>query len=500
LANERRDTAHMPLAVRTFTQHRLWIAVVVLCLGQLMLTLDATVANVALPAIQHDLHFSQSSLAWVVNGYLITFGGALLLAGRLGDLLGRRNIFLAGLALFTFASLLCGLANSQELLIGARGLQGLAAAGDSAMILAILVTLFADPRDTAKAVGIYTLVAVSGGTIGLLVGGALTQMLSWHWVFFINLPIGVATLILGALLIPDHKGIGLRHGVDVLGALLVTATPALIVYTVIQASDNGWSSPRTLGLAGVALLMALSFVVTEARNNSPLVPLRIFRSRTVIGVNLIRALLYLGMFGLFFQGALYMQHVLGYGALQTGFAFLPMTLTVAVFSLFITRRVTARLGARTTMVIGAGLSAAANLFFAHASVGGSYAFDVLPVFLLAGAGGGLSFMPTITLAMSGASRTDSGLVSGLANVSAQMGAALGVAVLASLATTRTTSLLAHGEAAKQALTGGYDLGFLIAAGCVASAIVVAALILRPGPEASTAPVAEPRLAEGLDAA
>ncbi|HWE63214.1 MAG TPA: MFS transporter [Chloroflexota bacterium] len=498
MAAERHAIADTP--ARVPADRRSWIAVVVLCLGQLMLTLDATVANVALPAIQRDLRFSQSSLAWVVNGYLITFGGALLLAGRLGDLLGRRNVFLAGLALFTAASLLCGLATSQGLLIGARGLQGLAAAGDSAMILAILVTIFSDPRDTAKAVGIYTFVAVSGGTIGLLVGGALTQALNWHWIFFINIPIGVATLVLGALLIPDHQGIGIRHGVDVLGALLVTATPGLVVYTIIQASDNGWHSTRTLSLGGAALVMAVSFVLIEARSSNPLVPLRIFRSRTVIGANLVRACLAFGMFGLFFLGALYLQRVLGYGALETGFAFLPLTLVVAVFSLFITRRVVARLGARATLVAGAGLSAAGNLLLAHASVGSSYDVAVLPAFLLVGAGGGLAFMPTITLAMAGAGPGDSGLVSGLANVSSQMGAALGVAVLASIATTRTTALLAHGRVANQALTGGYDLGLVVAGGCVASAIVVAATLLRVNPERPAMAAAVARLADTSDAA
>ncbi|MGH2347325.1 MAG: MFS transporter, partial [Chloroflexota bacterium] len=357
---------------------RRWVAVIVLCLGQLMLTLDATVANVALPAIQKDLHFSQSSLAWVVNSYLITFGGLLLLAGRLGDLLGRRRVFLAGLAVFTFASLLCGLASSQELLIGARSLQGVAAACTSAMILGILVTIFADPQERAKAMGIYAFVAVSGGSIGLLAGGALTQALSWHWIFFINIPIGIAALVLGALLIPSHQGIGLHQGVDILGALLVTATPALVVYAVIQASDNGWGSVRTTSLGAVAGVLALGFARLESRIDDPLVPLRVFRSRGVVGANLVRALLAFAMFGMFFLGALYMQHVLGYGALQTGFAFLPMTGIVAVFSLFVTRRLMARLGARTTLIAGLTLNAAGNLLFAHASVGSSYLTEVLP--------------------------------------------------------------------------------------------------------------------------
>jgi len=458
-----------------------WIAVVVLCLGQLMLTLDATVANVALPAIQRDLHFSQSSLAWVVNGYLITFGGLLLLAGRLGDLLGRRRVFLIGLVVFTLASVLCGLATTRELLIGARCLQGAAAACDSAMILGILVTIFPDPRDTARAMSIYTFVAVAGGTLGLLVGGALTQALSWHWIFFINLPIGVVALVLGQRLIPSHQGAGLRQGVDSLGAALVTATPALGVYTIIQASDSGWVSSRTLGLGAATLVMALLFVLLESRIANPLVPLRVFRSRNVVGANLIRAFLYVGLFGLFFLGALYLQHVQGYSALQTGFAFLPMTMMVAGFSLFVTRQVMARLGARTTLITGCILIAAGTLLFARATVDGSYVTEVLPVFLLAGAGGGLAFMSSVTLAMAGAGPRDSGLISGLANVSTQIGGAVGVAVLASLSSSRTNALLARGHTTRDALTSGYDLGFLVAGGCAVTSVIVAAAVLRATP-------------------
>ena len=494
------ETTRGPRETAAPANRRSWLAVIILCLGQLMLTLDATVANVALPAIQRELHFSQSSLAWVVNGYLITFGGLLLLAGRLGDLLGRKRVFLGGLTFFTIASLLCGLAGSQELLIGARSLQGIAAACASAMILGILVTVFPDPRDTAKAMGVYAFVAVSGGSIGLLAGGALTQALNWHWIFFINLPIGIAALVLGALLIPSHQGIGFRQGIDVLGALLVTAAPGLAVYTIIQANDSGWGSGRTIGLGVVTLILALIFVQVEARIRNPLAPLRVFRSRQVAGANIVRACIGFGMFGMFFLGALYLQHVRGYGALQTGFAFLPLTVIVAIFSLFITRRVVSRLGAKTTLIAGCVLMAVGDLLFARATAGGNYLTEVLPTFLLFGFGAGLAFMPSVSLAMSAAGQGDSGLVSGLANVSTQLGAAIGVAVLASLSTSRTNGLLARGDATGDALTRGYDLGFLVAGGCVAVAVVVAATVLHASPARAAIVPAEASLAEASTAA
>jgi len=458
---------------------RRWLAVVVLCLGQLMIVLDVTVVNVALPDIQRDLHFSPASIAWVVNGYLIAFGGLLLLAGRLGDLLGRRRVFSAGIALFTVASVLCGLAPNAELLIAARFLQGVGGAAVSAMVLGILVTVFPAQRQTARAMSVYAFVASSGGSIGLLVGGALTQSLSWHWIFFVNLPIGIATLLLGAALIPQHRGVGLRHGVDVAGTLLVTAAPSLGIYTILQASEHGWMTARTAALAAGTLLLAALFVAAEARVRNPLVPLRIFRSRNVAGANLVRMLFPVGLFGSFFLGALYLQNVLGYAPLRTGLSFLPQSLTIGLFSLFVTGRLVNRFGARATLIGGLTLVVAGLALMSRAPVGGSYLVDVLPVTLLIGVGAGLVFMPSVALAMAEAGPADAGVVSGLANVALQFGAALGVAVLFGAAADRSDGLRAAGSGLRAALDGGYHLGFAIASLCVVLAVTIASAMLRP---------------------
>jgi EmrB/QacA subfamily drug resistance transporter len=459
-------------------ERRRWLGLLVLCVGQLMIVLDITAVNVALPSIQSDLHFSQASLAWVVNAYLISFGGLLLLAGRVGDLLGRRRVFLSGLAVFTVASLLCGFARTEELLIGARFLQGIGAAVVSAMVLGILIPLFPTPRETARATSIYSFVASTGASIGLLIGGVVTQALSWHWIFFINLPIGLAVLLFGAALIPSNPGIGVRQGVDGVGAVLVTAAPLLAVYAIIQASDNGWASARTIVLGAAAVALSVAFVLYEARISNPLVPMRIFLSRNVMGANLARALFPVGLFGSFFLGVLYLQHVLGYGALRTGFAFLPQTICVAVLSLFVVGRLVSRFGARSVVIAGLLLVAAGMLFYARTPADGSYV-DVLPALLLTGIGAGLFFMPSVTLAMSGAGPRDAGVASGLTNVALQLGAAFGVAVLASLSASRTTSALAAGSSPNEALTSGYRLGYLIAALFVLTAAVVSAIVIRP---------------------
>jgi EmrB/QacA subfamily drug resistance transporter len=455
-----------------------WIALVVLCVGMLMIVLDQTIVNVALPSIQRDLGFSQSSLAWVVNAYLIAFGGLLLLAGRLGDLVGRRRIFLIGLAVFTTASLLCGTAQSQELLIGARFAQGVGGALTSAVILGMIVTMFGEPRERAKAIGVYSFVASAGASIGLLAGGILTQALNWHWIFFVNLPIGAATAILATRLLEDDEGVGLRDGADVAGAVLITGGLMLGVYTIVEVVKYGWGSLHTLGFGAGALALLAGFVFREARTAKPLIPLRIFRSRNVSGANAIQALMVAGLFGMFFLGALYLQRVLGYDALQIGLAFLPVALLIGAFSLGLSERLNTRFGARATLLPGLGLIVAGLALFTQAPVGASYLSDLLPAMILLGIGAGLSFPSLMTLAMSGATRSDAGLASGLVNTTLQVGGALGLSVIATLATTRTRGLLEAGDSARAALTGGYHLAFLIGAGLVAAAIAVAATVLQ----------------------
>jgi EmrB/QacA subfamily drug resistance transporter len=475
-----------------------WMALVVLCVGMLMIVLDATIVNVALPSIQSDLGFSQSSLAWVVNAYLIAFGGLLLLSGRLGDLIGRRRVFMVGLAVFTGASLLCAVAQSQELLIGARFVQGVGGALTSAVILGMIVTMFTEPREQAKAIGVYSFVASSGGSIGLLAGGALTEAINWHWIFFVNLPIGLATALLALRLVKDDEGIGLRQGADVPGAVLITAALMLGVYTILEAGDQGWGSAHTLGFGAVSLALLATFIAREARIPNPLMPLRLFRSRNVAGANVVQALFVAGMFGMFFLGALYLQRVLGYGALEVGLAFLPVTLIIGTLSLGFSERLNMRFGPKATLIPSLVLIAAALALFAQAPVDGNYWSDLLPVMVLLGAGAGLSFPSLMTLAMSGATRSDSGLASGLVNTSLQVGGALGLAVLATLATSRTDSLLEDGNSAASALTSGYHLAFLIGAGLVVAAIGVALTVLRAeAPVAGEQPkpeLGEPELA------
>jgi EmrB/QacA subfamily drug resistance transporter len=455
------------------------IALVVLCAGMLMIVLDATIVNVALPSIQSDLRFSQSSLAWVVNAYLIAFGGLLLLAGRLGDLIGRKRIFIIGLAVFTSASLLCGLAQSQSMLIVARFVQGAGGAMTSAVILGMIVTMFQRPAERARAIGVYSFVASAGGSIGLLAGGALTQAINWHWIFFVNLPIGIATGLVAARLLDREQGIGFERGADVPGALLIVSALMLGVYTIVGAGAHGPGSQQTLGLGVVAAALLIAFVVRQARTPQPLVPLRIFRSRVVSAANLVQALMFAGMFGMFFLGALYLQRVLGYDAFQVGLAFLPVAVAIGALSLGFSPRLITRFGARQTLLPGLVLIVVGLLLFMQVGVDADYMSGILPVMLLLGVGAGLSFPSLMTLAMSGVAPSDSGLASGLVNTTQQVGGALGLAVIATLSTTRTNGLLADGASTASALTGGYHLAFGIGAGLVAAGVVLAATLLRP---------------------
>jgi EmrB/QacA subfamily drug resistance transporter len=473
------------------TSKNRWLALYVLCAGMLMIVLDVTVVNVALPSIQDDLGFSQSGLAWVVNAYLIAFGGLLLLAGRFGDILGRKNVFMAGLGVFTAASLLCGLAQSQDVLVAARFVQGVGGAMTSAVILGMIVTMFPEPREQAKAIGVYAFVASSGGSVGLLAGGVLTQAINWHWIFFVNIPIGVVTALLARRLLDGDEGIGFGRGADIAGAVLITSSLMLAVYTIVKpAAEDGWGSGRALALGAVSLLLLAAFIAREATARTPLIPLRIFRSRNVSGSNLVQALLVVGMFGMFFLGALYLQRVLGYGALEIGLAFLPVTIGMGVLSLRYTDRLITRFGARKTLLPGMVLIAAGLALFTQAPVDGDYARDVLPVMILLGLGAGLAFPALMTLAMSGATPEDAGLASGLVNTSVQVGGALGLAVLATLSATRSKSLAGEGETTASALTGGYHLAFLIGAGLVLVAMVVALIVLRPERRADEQPVPE----------
>ena len=445
-----------------------------------MIVLDATVVNVALPAIQDDLGFTQSGLAWVVNAYLIAFGGLLLLAGRLGDLVSRKGVFLVGLGVFTAASLLCGLAQSQGLLVGARFLQGAGGAMTSAVILGMIVTMFPEPREQAKAIGVFAFVASAGGAVGLLVGGVLTQAINWHWIFFVNVPIGIAAAALAGRLIEADQGIGFGDGADVPGAVLITGSLMLGVYTiVVPAAELGWVAARTLALGVVSLALLAAFVAREATARSPLVPLRIFRSRNVTGANLIQVLSVAGMFGMFFLGALYLQRILAYDALQTGLAFLPVTILMGTLSVRYTDRLVMRFGARTMVLGGLALFMTGLALFTRAPVGGDYVAHVLPVMVLLGTGAGLCFPALMTLAMSGATPSDAGLASGLISTTAQVGGALGLAVLATLSASRSNELIGDGESAAAALTSGYHLAFGIGAALVAVAIVVAVTVLRP---------------------
>jgi EmrB/QacA subfamily drug resistance transporter len=462
------------------TDRSRWLALVIVCLGDLMIVLDVTIVGVALPSIREDLGFSESSLAWVANAYLLTFGGFLLLAGRLGDLFGHRRLFLIGIALFTLASLACGLATSQAVLVGARAVQGLGGAVVSAVALSLIVTLFTEPAERAKAMGVFGFVAAGGGTIGVLLGGILTDALSWHWIFLVNIPIGVAVVVLSRLVLPSAHAAPASRRLDVAGALTVTASLMLAVYAIVNGNEVGWTSARTLALLGAAGVLFIAFVAIEAKTSAPLVPLVLFRLRNVTTANVVGVLWAAAMFAWFFLSALYLQLVLGYSPLQVGLAFVPANLIMAAFSLGLSAKLVLRFGIRTPLATGLLLAAAGLALFARAPVDGAFATDVLPNMILLGLGAGMAFNPVLLAAMSDVAPTEAGLASGVVNTSFMMGGALGLAILASLAASRSDTLLSSGESQLAALTGGYHAAFVVGALFAAAAAVLSAALLRPG--------------------
>lgn len=458
-----------------------WSALFVLCVGVLMIVLDTTIVNVALPSIRQDLGFSETALVWVVNAYMLTFGGFLLLGGRLGDLYGHRRLFLAGIALFTLASLACGLAQSQLLLIAARAVQGLGGAVVSAISLSLIMNLFTEPGERARAMGIYGFVCAGGGSIGVLLGGVLTSSLSWHWIFLVNIPIGILVLGLCMALLPAGGAQAQRPQLDIAGALNVTASLMLAVYAIVNGNQAGWGSAATLGLLGTAVVLLAVFIAIERRVATPLMPLGLFRVRSVAVSNVVGVLWAAGMFAWFFISALYMQLVLGYTPMQVGLAFLPANLIMAVFSLGLSARMVMRWGIRGPLAGGLGLAAIGLLLFARAPVQGTFVLDVLPGMLLLGLGAGVAFNPMLLAAMSDVDPADSGIASGVVNTSFMMGGALGLAVLASLAAARTQQLTAAGADALVALNGGYQAAFLVGAAFAGVAGVLGATLLQARP-------------------
>ncbi len=462
----------------TLDRRTRWFALYVLCLGSLMIVLDATIVNVALPSIRRELGFTETSLAWVVNAYLLTYGGFLLLGGRLGDLYGHRRLFLAGIGLFTAASLACGLSTSQGMLVGARAVQGVGGAIASAVALSLMMTLFTEPVDRAKAMGVFGFVAAGGGSLGVLLGGVLTDRLSWHWIFLVNVPIGIAVCILALRVVPGGSRSQASGRLDVAGAVTVTAALMVAVYAIVNGNQNGWTSTETVGLLAIAAAMLAVFVWIEARVKAPLVPLRLFRMHDLTVANIMGVLWAAAMFAWFFLSALYLQLVLGYSPLEVGLAFLPSNLIMGAFSLGLSARLVLRFGIRKPLGIGLFIAAAGLALFARAPVHGSYVVDVAPAMLLLAIGAGMAFNPMLLAAMNDVGPEESGLASGVVNTSFMMGGALGLAVLASLAASRTQTLLGDGHSPLAALTGGYHAAFVVGSLFAAAAAMLGIGLLR----------------------
>lgn len=456
-----------------------WLALYVLCCGVLMIVLDTTIVNVALPSIREDLHFTETSLVWVVNAYMLTFGGFLLLGGRLGDLFGHRKLFLLGLILFTAASVACGIASNKEVLILARAIQGLGGAVVTAVALSLIMDLFTEDEDRAKAMGIYGFVCAAGGSIGVLLGGALTT-LSWHWIFLVNLPIGIAVYFFSVKLLPDSKGTAHGEKLDWAGALTITSSLMLAVYAIVGGNEVGWGSLQTLGMLASAVVLLALFIFIESRVEHPLMPLGLFRLRNVAVANVVSVFWAAAMFAWFFISALYLQQVLQYTPMQVGLAFLPPDLIMAIFSLGLSAKLVMRFGIRLPMGVGLIIAGIGLALFSLAPVNGEFWLHVFPGMVLLGLGGGIAFNPVLLAAMNDVQPSESGLASGMVNTAFMMGGALGLAVLASLAGARTESLLAAGSSQLEALTGGYQLAFITGAAFAIGAGVLGALLMRGG--------------------
>ncbi|MFE6717969.1 MFS transporter [Streptomyces albidoflavus] len=478
-----------PHATRTTASP--WLTVVVLCVGQMMIILDQNIVNVALPAVQRGLGLSSENLVWVVNAYVVPFGGLLLLAGRLGDLLGRKAVFLTGIALFSASSVLCGLATTETALIASRFLQGIGGAIASACILGMVATVFSGRREQAQAIAAYSFASAGGGAVGPLLGGVLTELLSWHWIFFINLPIGAVLVLIGVRALPRDRGPGLGKGTDFLGALLVTGGMMLLVYTVVDAERAGWGAARTLLLGALALLLLTGFVVRQATAAQPLLPLGLFRSRSLAAANIVQFLLIAGMFGLLFFGTLYLQRVLAYSPLEAGLGYVPIAVTIAVVSLGLSARLNTRYGRRAVLLLGLALVVAAFVMLSFARADGVYLVDFLPAGLVMGVGFGLAAPAVTGLGMTAVSPAESGIASGLFNTTQQIGGAIGLTVLSALVSTRTDSLVASGQSEVSSLAGGYQLAFLAAAGFALAALLVGAALLKAEARQETGAPSEP---------
>jgi EmrB/QacA subfamily drug resistance transporter len=482
-------------SANTTSDRRRWLALVVVCLAQLMITLDTTIVNVALPSIQHDLHFTQANLTWVINAFLISFGSFLLLAGRLGDLIGRKRVFLTGVVVFTAASALCGVAPTQGLLIAARFLQGIGGALAVSVILAIIVTEFPEASDRAKAMSAYVFVAVAGGSLGLLAGGALTQSLNWHWIFFVNLPIGVATLLLGRTLIPADRGAGLGNGIDWLGSVLVTVSLMTAVYAIVQATTHGWVSAPVLGFGALAAALMGGFLALESCIANPILPLRILRLRGLIGSSAVRGFLVTGMYSTFFLGTLYLEHVRHYSALQTGLAFLPWTVTVGILSLGTTARLMRRFGPMPLLLSGLAIVMVGLGLLVSTTVDSAFFPTIFLAYFAIGLGTGISFTPLLTIGMADVPVSDAGLGSGIISLSQQVAGALGLAVLGTFATNRSKTLEGQGHTLATSLVGGYHVAFTLGAASIAVGLLTTLFVLRPHGRAAAVKARALRLAD-----